>query len=638
MKTVNINASTNSKRIPIGRCEDNEATRVVFDCSGFSSAYGSGQATLLHRRSKEKISYIVQNITQEDDTVTWTVSSDDTAFSGEGTLQLMWTVNDVVAHSVFYTTITDPSLTDSSSEPTEVKSALQLLIDSCYTKEETDDLIAHMRAGSDWDANEGEDGYIENRPFYAEGGELTKIFDGFYSGSGTPSNILVGGSPFDYDLVDGEYYRVEYEHGVFDCVASVHPLSNMVMIGNGSAIGGEINPEYDFTIFSSGGKLIGSFIGSYSISMYTGNPEIVHKLDSKYLDGKLITIGTGESSETFNDIGNNYATGQCSHCEGLIGATSIKYEGMDTSLMPGSHGKASHVEGVSGRSSAVACHSEGYSCIAHVFASHAEGDGTSALGSACHSEGAGAIAFGDYSHSEGLGTIATSNASHAGGKYNIEDTNKIYAEIIGNGTSKTNRSNARTLDWNGNESLAGSLTLGMGTADKITITPAQLAKLLGLVKENHWESNFMIPDGYIQYNSPKVYTESEASALESASCAVYYLPEEIDLDAMSSLEVVAYASSSSNNTKTYLSVTHKKSTPISDTNTVLWSNNCKGIASTFFAIVKASSFKCSGDGDTYEFPSNVKTIVVYIPMFKPTVGEPTDYFIQSISLDWTPST
>jgi len=53
------------------------------------------------------------------------------------------------------------------------------------------------------------------------------------------------------------------------------------------------------------------------------------------------------------------------------------------------------------------------------------------------------------------------------GEYNIADTEGFgeeargaYIEIVGNGTSDTTRTNARTLDWNGNEQLAGSLTIG----------------------------------------------------------------------------------------------------------------------------------------------------------------------------------
>jgi hypothetical protein len=53
-----------------------------------------------------------------------------------------------------------------------------------------------------------------------------------------------------------------------------------------------------------------------------------------------------------------------------------------------------------------------------------------------------------------------------------------YAEVIGNGDSDNARSNARTLDWDGNEKLAGGLTLGMGTANESSISAAQLSALL----------------------------------------------------------------------------------------------------------------------------------------------------------------
>lgn len=73
------------------------------------------------------------------------------------------------------------------------------------------------------------------------------------------------------------------------------------------------------------------------------------------------------------------------------------------------------------------------------------------------------------------------------GEYNVADANSSvgskgsYIEIVGNGTGSSARSNARTLDWNGNEALAGSLTLGKGTADEVTITAAQLRALLALL-------------------------------------------------------------------------------------------------------------------------------------------------------------
>ena len=56
-----------------------------------------------------------------------------------------------------------------------------------------------------------------------------------------------------------------------------------------------------------------------------------------------------------------------------------------------------------------------------------------------------------------MGTTASSYRQHVQGKYNIEDSNSIYAHIVGNGTSDSDRSNAHTLDWSGNAWYAGTV-------------------------------------------------------------------------------------------------------------------------------------------------------------------------------------
>ena len=76
------------------------------------------------------------------------------------------------------------------------------------------------------------------------------------------------------------------------------------------------------------------------------------------------------------------------------------------------------------------------------------------------------------SHVEGLGNIATGDYQHVGGKYNTADANKAF--IIGNGTKvqdTVTRSNALTVDWNGNMVLAGDITPGT----QLTTTAPTLA-------------------------------------------------------------------------------------------------------------------------------------------------------------------
>lgn len=107
---------------------------------------------------------------------------------------------------------------------------------------------------------------------------------------------------------------------------------------------------------------------------------------------------------------------------------------------------------------------EGYNNEASGVTSHAEGSTVIASGAGSHAEGANSIASGDFSHAEGFRTRALSRSQHTFGEYNILDSagaqysKGTYVEIVGNGTEDNARSNARTLDWSGNEVLAGSQT------------------------------------------------------------------------------------------------------------------------------------------------------------------------------------
>ena len=127
-------------------------------------------------------------------------------------------------------------------------------------------------------------------------------------------------------------------------------------------------------------------------------------------------------------------------------------------------GNGSHAEGEDTTASGNDSHAEGMSTTASGDYSHAEGSSTTASGDASHAEGGSTIASGLYSHAEGINTKASSKYQHVQGKYNIEDNNNIYAHIVGNGKrdKSTNykevRSNAHTLDWQGNGWFAGKLS------------------------------------------------------------------------------------------------------------------------------------------------------------------------------------
>ena len=184
---------------------------------------------------------------------------------------------------------------------------------------------------------------------------------------------------------------------------------------------------------------------------------------------------------------NTNATGTCSHAEGGGSTASDAYAHAEGGSTTASSSYA-HAEGSNTTASGTFSHSEGSLTTASGNSSHAEGNSSTASGYASHTEGMQTTASGSYSHADGDNTIANHKSQHVFGAYNVADPNTYgasspgnYIEIVGNGLGDEYRSNARTLDWNGNETLAGSLTLGKGTENEVTITAAQLTALLALI-------------------------------------------------------------------------------------------------------------------------------------------------------------
>ena len=133
----------------------------------------------------------------------------------------------------------------------------------------------------------------------------------------------------------------------------------------------------------------------------------------------------------------------------------------------------------SNRASGEYSHAEGCSTTASGSVSHAEGNNTTASGSYSHAEGNFTSAMAFASHSEGYMTSAQSICQHVQGRYNIIDKDGVYLHIVGNGTytpEDSIRSNAHTLDWDGNAWYAGTvestaliLASPNGTRYKITV-------------------------------------------------------------------------------------------------------------------------------------------------------------------------
>ena len=176
--------------------------------------------------------------------------------------------------------------------------------------------------------------------------------------------------------------------------------------------------------------------------------EEVKYLDSKYLETDLVAQNSISMGRT-----------------GDIGMASVAIGvGVEAS------GNGSFAQGGGAKASNDSAHAEGMNTEASGNSSHAEGSRTIASGIYSRAEGSNTTASGDYSHSEGEGTTASSQNQHVQGKCNIEDTNNKYAHIVGNGDI-INKSNAHTLDWEGNAWYSGKLSQeGTPTEDKDLVT------------------------------------------------------------------------------------------------------------------------------------------------------------------------
>ena len=199
------------------------------------------------------------------------------------------------------------------------------------------------------------------------------------------------------------------------------------------------------------------------------------------------TIAAGQASHAEGASTN--ASGYCSHAEGYY------------TVANGTH---AHAEGNNTTASGEDAHAEGSATTASGKWSHAEGSGTTASGSWSHAEGGGTVASGSNSHAEGENSVANHKNQHVFGSWNIADPSSAqsndrgnYVEIVGNGTSSIAKSNARTLDWNGNEYLQGDLYVGCNadSSGGTKIEPVNNTTVLSALGTSSSGTRFLREDG-----------------------------------------------------------------------------------------------------------------------------------------------
>lgn len=264
-----------------------------------------------------------------------------------------------------------------------------------------------------------------------------------------------------------------------------------------------------------------------------------------------VGIGDGVSAEGMSAVAmgrGSTATGDCSMASGMGAAASGMYAHAEGNATKATQ-MASHAEGTSTEASAMAAHAEGVATKATGGGAHAEGAGGEASGMNSHVEGAGCKARGSNSHAEGSGTIAEGAYQHVQGKYNIPDAEGKYAHIVGNGSQKVesgqvaeSRSNAYTLDWDGNAKFAGDVTNGNGVSlnglMELIGTTGQLRTIVDALPEDNISTNtiYMVPkesgsenDIYIEYinvdGTPEGWEFIGSSAIDLSN---YYTRDQAD--------------------------------------------------------------------------------------------------------------
>lgn len=313
----------------------------------------------------------------------------------------------------------------------------------------------------DWNENDPtKPGYIENRTHYFK---VTKTEIGSILFKATSSSALVMENPEDTKLVRAGITKVANEHSnIVEAIVDGNPYKFYVettmgvtmLIGvdndsNGWAYDGPAGMNQQFEIGENVSLVVGN---KYNVMFYWRN-EFCKTLDEMYFPKTIFTqnnspvkFGTNEYGDiigsTIQGIGT-VAQGPYSHAEGAY--TKAR-------------GEHSHAEGNSTKSQKSCSHAEGFMTTANGDSAHAEGSSTQANHRNAHAEGDHTIASGECSHAEGYNTIASGKEQHAQGKYNIEDT--VSAHIVGNGESNSKRSNAYTLDWEGNAWFAGNVYVG----------------------------------------------------------------------------------------------------------------------------------------------------------------------------------
>lgn len=273
----------------------------------------------------------------------------------------------------------------------------------------------------DWNASEGEPGYIANRTHYTEG-SLEVLFDG--PCRQLQSNAAVPLLPA-FSIQVGKTYTVTFDGVVYVCKCYLDGALGVPAIGApcDSATYAYDFSEFPFTMAAYNGiQLLANVAGEHTVTIVDG---VTHKLDAKYLPAPDWNASEGEDGYIENRT----------HYDGM-GYVPL-YGGVITAKTGAAHQLRPYFELIADRKYKLIVNDSTYELIAYVDAR-----GRAALGAPFVSDDIG------YDYSEYSFSVYTSSSSAktyfngVAGTYDIE----IYGES--ETTYKLDKKYLHTPNWN----------------------------------------------------------------------------------------------------------------------------------------------------------------------------------------------
>lgn len=301
---------------------------------------------------------------------------------------------------------------------------------------------------ADWDAEEGDAGYIKNKPFEDVVTDSKLFSDSLTFSAYSGDTYMTHTEGIEVEFTEGTYYQLRVDNKP----VYVFQISSLVK-----------DPKETFILTETDENQYSLQLKQDSFEGTTHQVDIVEvevrQIDSRYLpivqengdsetkimSQKAITEELGNKPFTSNGRGgatlmnaqntnngnygtvegyNNSVNGDYAHAEGFKSKTLADNSHVEGSNCTIESGNASHAEGyMTWVLSGQGAHAEGNQATAQGHYAHAEGGWTQALADGAHAENFYTEASGKYSHAEGNKTKAKGQESHAEGN---------SAEAIGN--------------------------------------------------------------------------------------------------------------------------------------------------------------------------------------------------------------